>query len=278
MKVSRIYLYLLILSLVFTHNTNHQNENISLGRDSDPRTVDDISFVKLLYKKAFWSTLSILGPRNISKIAYPNSISYFDSNNSVAFTIDDGFCGLDNPKGDMTEDVRLLLDKYNANATFFVSGTHCAHTRVDVIKKLLNDGHELANHNLYDISYSSHTSEDFENDLLMTKEILDQYTPNLSKWYRAPHASINDSMHEIIKKHNLVHVIGDSFANDTSIPDAKWIAQFILKRVQPGSIIIIHMPEKGVREWNYEAMELILMGLKEKNLNILNLTELDNLN
>ena len=178
----------------------------------------------------------------------------------------------------MTEEVRLLLRKYNAKATFFVSGTHCAHTEKNKVLSLLNDGHELANHNMYDIPYDNHTIEEFENDLLITKEILEQYTPNLSKWYRAPHASINDSMHKIIKKHNLIHVIGDSFANDTAIPDAKWIAQFILKRVKAGSIVIIHMPERGVREWNYEAMELILVGLKEKNLNILNLTDLEKLN
>ena len=30
------------------------------------------------------------------------------------------------------------------------------------------------------------------------------------------------------------------------------------------------MPEKGVREWNYEAIKLALIGLKEKNLKVLN--------
>ena len=275
MKKYSLYIFIILSTIVLPHN---KNNTLELGRDSDPKTIQDISLLKLIYKKAFWATLSILGPRNISSIAYPNSISYFDSNNSVAFTIDDGFCGLDNPEGDMTEEVRLLLKKYNAKATFFVSGTHCAHTEKNKVLILLNDGHELANHNMYDIPYDNHTIEEFENDLLITKEILEQYTPNLSKWYRAPHASINDSMHEIIKKNNLIHIIGDSFANDTAIPDAKWIAQFILKRVKAGSIVIIHMPERGVREWNYEAMELILMGLKGKNLNILNLTELNNLN
>ena len=34
------------------------------------------------------------------------------------------------------------------------------------------------------------------------------------------------------------------------------------------------MPEKGVREWNYEAMELTLKGLKDKGLRVLNLTEM----
>jgi len=37
------------------------------------------------------------------------------------------------------------------------------------------------------------------------------------------------------------------------------------------------MPEKGVREWNYEAIELTLKGLKEKNLKILNLSQMNEL-
>ena len=37
------------------------------------------------------------------------------------------------------------------------------------------------------------------------------------------------------------------------------------------------MPEKGVREWNYKAMELTLIGLKEKYLRVLNLSEIKQL-
>ena len=277
MNLYRIYLLILLFSTSICHESNTPSDALVLGRDNDPKTISDIGFIKKIYKKSFWTILSLVGPRNIAKIAYPNSISTFDSDNSIAFTIDDGFCGLDNPDGDMTEEVRLLLDKYNANATFFVSGTHCAHTDKNVISNLLNDGHELANHNMYDIPYDKHQLKDFENDLIMTNQILDTYTNNLSKWYRAPHATITDSMHLVLNKYKLKHVVGDCFANDTAIPDPKWISNFILRRVKPGSIVIIHMPEKGIREWNYEAMELILQGLTKMNLNILNLTELSNL-
>ena len=69
--------------------------------------------------------------------------------------------------------------------------------------------------------------------------------------------------------------MGDVFANDTSIQDANWISSFILKNVKPGSVIIIHMPEKGIREWNYLALENILNGLKERKLEIVTLTELE---
>ena len=50
-----------------------------------------------------------------------------------------------------------------------------------------------------------------------------------------------------------------------------------MNKVKPGSIIIIHMPEKGVREWNFEAMDLILNGLNEKGLDIVTLSQLESL-
>ena len=84
-------------------------------------------------------------------------------------------------------------------------------------------------------------------------------------------------MYKIIDKYNLTLILGDVFANDTSIPDPNYISKYILNKVKPGSIIIIHMPEKGVREWNLEAMDLILQGLNDKEIDIVTLSQLKSL-
>ena len=270
MKRYKYIAIIFLTSLFFLNNAHSKN----LGRTNDPRTINDISKIKLIYKKSFWTLLSWLGPRNVASIAFPKSISHMNSDTMVSLTIDDGFCGLDNPNGDMTKEVNELLEKYNAKATFFVTGTHIKNTNENEINNLLNSGHEIANHNMYDIPYDGLILSDFEKDLLETNKYLSTYTDNISNWYRAPHAAISDSMHIILDKYNLTHVIGDVFANDTSIPDADWISSFILRKVKPGSIIIIHMPEKGVREWNYKALEDILIGLSEMNLKVVTLTEL----
>ena len=186
-------------------------------------------------------------------------------------------CGADNPNGDMTKEIRELFKKYDAKATFFTSGSHCKHTEPNEIKLLLEDGHEIANHSMYDTPYNKFTKDDFLKDFEMTNEILSSYTFNIPKWYRAPHAKVSKDMMEVIDLKGYKHVMCDGFANDTSIPDPEWISSFILRKTKPGSIILIHMPEKGVREWNYEAIELTLKGLKEKNLKILNLSQMNEL-
>ncbi len=246
-----------------------------LGRNNDPRTVDDIKPFKLFLKKARWEILSTPGMRFMANLYFPEStIINLEVENAVAFTIDDGFCGIDNPSGDMTSEVLDLFDKYNAKATFFTTGSHCKHTKKEDILRLLDKGHEIANHGMYDTPYSDFTKEDFEKDFNQTDQILRQYTNDIPKWYRAPHASLSKTMQEVIDQKGYTHVVCDGFANDTSIPDPRWISNFILRKIKDGSIILIHMPERGIREWNLEAMELTLKGLKEKGYDIVTFSNL----
>ena len=251
--------------------------NQSLGRDNDPKVVEDISKFQLWSRKIIWSTFSLPGMRFMANLIFPKStIVYFDTDEKiVAFTIDDGFCGADNPNGDMTDEIRELFKKYDAKATFFVTGSHCMHTAKEEIENLLKDGHEIANHGMYDWPYNNYSQDEFENDFMQTDQILRQYTDNIPKYYRAPHAKFSKKMQNVLDEKGYRHIVCDGFADDTSIPDAKWIAKFILKKTKPGSILLIHMPERGVREWNYEAIELTLKGLKEKGYRVTTISELE---
>ena len=46
-------------------------------------------------------------------------------------------------------------------------------------------------------------------------------------------------------------------------------------QVQDGSIIIMHMPERGFREHTLAAMAQLLAGLSERGLHVVTLSELD---
>ena len=162
--MKKFLLSLVILSSSITYCIDDLDRE--LGRDKDPKTVSDLSKFKLFTKKAIWETLSLPGMRFMGNIIFPKStISYLKIKDKVvAFTIDDGFCGKNNPEGDMTDEIRELFKKYNAKATFFTSGGHCEHTSYESIKKLLEDGHELANHGMYDFPYNKHSKIEFEED------------------------------------------------------------------------------------------------------------------
>ena len=255
-------------------NLNQKYSSV-LGRDNDPRLKTDISSMQLFIRKSIWTLLTLPKLDFIISFLYPKStISQFNVNNAVALTIDDGFCGVDNPQGSMLKEVRELLKLNNAHATFFTVGSHCKNIPENQINELIKDGNEIANHNMMDWSYRRYSEKDFETDLLLNKNILSSYNQEYSSWYRAPFGQLSIKMQKVIEKHNMSHVLPNIFAHDTFIPDSSWISKYILNRISPGSVILIHMPEKGVREWNYEALEIVLEGLKEKELDILNLSEI----
>ena len=144
-----------------------------LGRDKDPRITSDISRISLWFRKITWILLTVPGLRIMTKLIYPKSTkSYFNRDGAVAFTIDDGFCGVDNPEGCMLKDVLKILKSYNAQATFFVTGSHCEHTSRHDINVLLADGHELANHSMMDWPYTSYSEAEFALDIDTTENIL----------------------------------------------------------------------------------------------------------
>lgn len=246
------------------------------GRHKDPKSTNDMSKTKFVLRKFSWQFITLPGLRFWTKIIYPKTtISHFNTRQAVALTIDDGFCGEDNPQGCMLNEVRHLLNQFDAHVTFFVTGNHCVYNELDEVQLLLKDGHEISNHNMSDWPYHKYSSKDFELDFISTRKILSHYQKEPSKWYRAPFGKLSKNMQVILNKYNTIHVLPDVFAHDTFIPDPEWIAKYILKRVKPGSIILIHMPEKGLREWNFYAIKLILMGLKEIGLKVLNLSELE---
>ena len=264
----------LIISISFIFS-EEPNLDMSLGRNNDPRVISDISHFSLWKRKVSWSLLTSPGIRFLTELIYPKTtISHFNVDNAVAFTIDDGFCGVDNLDGDMIEEVRVLFKSHDAKATFFITGSHYNRKFNSDIELLIKDGHELANHNMMDWSYVSYADEEFILDFNKTELILSQYRTKTPKWYRAPFGQFSKTMEEVIHDKNMIHVVCDAFANDTVIPDAKWIAEFILKRVRPGSIVLIHMPEKGVREWNFQALQLTLEGLEKRNLKVVTVSEL----
>ncbi|MAP66991.1 MAG: hypothetical protein CMF80_04740 [Candidatus Marinimicrobia bacterium] len=276
MKMRKYILVVILLCMIFTNQIEEKNiHNQILGRDKDPKIESDISKLQLLYRKSSWTILTLPGLRFLTEIIYPKStISHFNIKEKVvAFTIDDGFYGMDNPNGSMIDEVTDLFSKYDAKATFFTSGSHC-YLETQDLDLFFKNGHEIANHSMYDWPYDRYSKKQFLEDFNMTDSILSQYTNDIPKWYRAPHAKLSKVMDIVLKEKGYKHVVCDVFANDTAIPDSKWIAKYILKRVKPGSILLIHMPEKGVREWNFEAMKLTLIGLKKMGYNVVNLSEL----
>jgi len=180
----------------------------------------------------------------------------------------------------MMSQVQDLLASFSAHATFFLISDYIA-GHEDSLVAMLQAGHEVANHGCSDRSYAQYSEQNFETALLeaercccmLRHKAALQLPPK--RWFRAPHGRLSGTMQRVLHRHGFTNVICDGYANDPWISDADFIVEHTLSQVTDGSIIVIHMPEHGFRDHNLGAMHGILMGLRQRGLVPVTMTELD---
>lgn len=82
-----------------------------------------------------------------------------------------------------------VLSKHNVRATFFVLGC-VAKKHPELIKEILNLGHEIGSHGTNHVMVTTQTREEFRADVAMSKEILEDITGAQVKLYRSSSWSI----------------------------------------------------------------------------------------
>lgn len=90
---------------------------------------------------------------------------------------------------DNTYKVISLLEQHNVKATFFTLGW-VAERYPEIVRKIINDGHELASHGYGHQRVSDLTPIEFKQDVLKAKGILEDIAGVEIKGYRAPSYSI----------------------------------------------------------------------------------------
>jgi peptidoglycan/xylan/chitin deacetylase (PgdA/CDA1 family) len=192
-------------------------------------------------------------------------------------TIDDGICRQAEPERSMVGEVRELLLRHQAAATFMLCSDYVRGREGDA-KKLLEDGHEFGNHCPKDREYASLSPEDFETELRQTSRELEALLPPGDgakvRWFRAPQAKYTFSMHEAVKRNGMRHALADCYCDDFMNKDPSWVASTLLRQCSSGSIIIVHMPERGHWEHTFEALRLLLEGLDARGLRCVTLSKL----
>lgn len=91
------------------------------------------------------------------------------------------------------ESLPLLLDviaQYNAKATFFVLGW-IAERHPFLIKRIANEGHEIATHGQNHQVVTKQSPDEFLKQLIESRDILEQLTGQPVKGHRAPSYSLN---------------------------------------------------------------------------------------
>ena len=140
-------------------------------------------------------------------------------------------------------------------------------------------GNEFGNHLAEDKVgyYAKLSSEAFEEELQATTAAIELVPGACVRWFRAPQGVYTTQMRAVVNRHGLRHALGDAYCDDWAMTDSKYVSKTLAKQARPGSVIIMHMPERGFREHTYEALRELLEDLSARGLKCTTLTKLDQL-
>jgi peptidoglycan/xylan/chitin deacetylase (PgdA/CDA1 family) len=190
--------------------------------------------------------------------------------NAVALTFDDG------PDPVSTPLLLRLLSKYQVKATFFVNGEKVARYP-ELIKAILMHGHLIGNH-----SYSHNNliffkrCENIVREIESTQDVLHDFGIRPLA-FRPPVGITSPRLRSALLQSDMYVVNFSCRAIDFGNRWIKNISRNILNSIRPDDIVMLHdIGQKNERLnlcWLNE-IELILLGLKERGLSVLSLSDI----
>lgn len=151
----------------------------------------------------------------------------------VAITFDDG-------PTEYTLKAIELLNKYAQKATFFCIGERALKHK-DILFSIVENGHLIGNHTFsHSKKMGFKKTDEVIQEIHAADEVIEEIIGKKTKYFRPPFGVTNPSIRRALEKTNHL-VIGWSIRSlDTIKKDETRIFKRIKKRIQPGSIILLH--------------------------------------
>ncbi|MDW0117588.1 polysaccharide deacetylase family protein [Sporosarcina thermotolerans] len=184
----------------------------------------------------------------------------------IALTFDDG------PHRKYTREILDLLNRYDAKATFFILGAN-AEKNPEVVLRMYEEGHELANH-----TYSHHKKKNVPNlleEIKQTDDTIFSITGQSTKLFRPVEGNYTDDMIDAVVNEGY-KVIMWSWHLDTmdwKSPGVDKITKFVLDGAKEGNVVLFH-DGGGNREQTVKALANILPVLQERGFRFVTISEM----
>ena len=170
---------------------------------------------------------------------------------------------------DKTEKILDILDEYNVKATFFLVG-FWIDANPELTQEIASRGHCIGNHSKDHPHMPTLGKVDMEKQIDSVNEKLEKLTGQKAVFFRPPFGDYNDALIETLTEKNMVGVQWNVDSLDWKGLSGGQIAERILSRVEKGSIILCHNNSDHI----LEALPLVLLGLKNKGLRSVPMSEL----
>jgi peptidoglycan-N-acetylglucosamine deacetylase len=189
--------------------------------------------------------------------------------NAVALTFDDG------PSPD-TECILDVLGEYNVGATFFMVGRE-VESFPCIAQRVLAEGHEVGNHSYSHPSYFFQKASETYAQIRRAQNVIAETIGVRPHLARPPYGVRTPAYFSATRALDLQTVQWEVAGFDWKRISPRQIAANVLRKAQPGSIILLHDGDssgKRNRKNTVEALPLIIKGLKDSQVSIVPLSQL----
>ena len=184
----------------------------------------------------------------------------------VALTFDDG------PHPKYTEQILDLMDQYGAKGTFFLVGEQ-AEKNPQIVLRMYEDGHEIANHT-YTHPFTKSVSTIIK-EIDQTNEVLFGITGYSPKLFRPVEGYYTDQLvNEVVKKgYKMVMWSWHQDTEDWRDPGVNHIVRKVLNGIKGGDIVLFHDGGSD-RTQTVKAIEIILPELQKQGYRFITVSEM----
>ena len=163
---------------------------------------------------------------------------------------------------------RLLdcLEKNNAKATFFMTGTEIA-SFPDEVKRMKKLGCELGNHTYDHTELTTLSFDEISSEVDKVNEQLINLTGEGASVVRPPYGSVNDTVKSAI---NLPLILWSIDTLDWKTLNAESTVEEVMNNVTDGSVILMH----DIFSTSVDAAEILIPQLIEKGYQLVTVHEL----
>lgn len=169
------------------------------------------------------------------------------------------------------EDMPQILDILKTNdvrATFFVLG-EWAEKFPDIIKRMSEEGHDVANHSDTHPHIASLRYEDIKKEISDANSKIEKLTGKKNNLFRAPYGEYNDNVISAAEELGFYTIQWDVDSLDWKNLGKENILNRVLTKTKNGSIILMH---NGTQD-TANVLDEMIKKLKEKGFNFKSISE-----
>ncbi|OZM56274.1 chitooligosaccharide deacetylase [Lottiidibacillus patelloidae] len=186
----------------------------------------------------------------------------------LALTFDDG------PSPTFTPKILDILKKHNVKATFFSVGSRMENSP-DIVKRQVQEGHEIANHTFTHPSFHRLSTKAMKEELINAENTITKLTGKSTKYFRPPGGFYNEKIINTANGLGFTVIMWswhmDSF--DWRYPGVSYMVRRMLKNATNGDIILFH-DFGGDRTQTIQTLQQVLPALKERGYTFITISEL----